>query len=60
MSVKSFRKADKFFNKLEVQTSDPQTSDSTKHGLTNLGLVQTLDLYKRRTGTNVRLRQTSD
>ena len=37
-----------------------QRSDSTNIGLTNVGLVQMLDWYKRRTGTNVGLGQTSD
>ena len=37
-----------------------QRSDSINVGLTNVGLVQTSDRYKRRTETNVWLVQTSD
>ena len=37
-----------------VQRSDPQTLEGTKVGLTNVGLVQTSDWDKRRTGTFIR------
>ena len=37
-----------------------QRSDNTNVGLTNVGLVQMSDRYKRRTETNVGLVQTSD
>ena len=37
-----------------------QTSDGKNLRLTNLGLVQTSDWYKRRTRTNVGIVQTSD
>ena len=58
----------KFFFKLRYirmirikgKMSDPQTSDSTKVGLTNVGLVHTSDWDTHRTSTNVGLVQTSD
>ena len=49
---------------VSVQTSDKrrtlQRPDSTDVGLANVGLVQTSEWFKRRTGTNVGLVQTSD
>ena len=48
------------YKRRTVQTSDLQTSDRTNVGQEKGRTVQTSDWYKRQTGTNIGLVQTSD